>query len=135
MTVIDLKDAGLPECKPCAWMEAVEKEGWEGGGRLEPDTRYVALWYNAERRAFALVVDIVLDPVIVRIIEGSATELLAWIEENRPELVGADSETPDCAWRDLNAYAHDPEKEAAWWKLCDDVDEGRVGLGVDLGDA
>jgi hypothetical protein len=140
MTTFDLALAGLPECPEVPWMSAVRSTGWEGGGLVEPGPRDVALWFRSRERRFALVFDIDPKASTFKMVEGSAQELADWIEENRPELAvfepstGAD--TP-CShvWADLKRYANDPEEEAAWWQICDDCDEDRVKLVVDVGDA
>lgn len=142
MTQIALEDCGLPECPPVDWMEAVRALGWDGGGYVEPKPRDIALWYDVNRREFAIVTDVAWSekPPTFRLIEGVPTELATWVEENRPEYAAAvvDDGTPCHSTRvyaDLREYADDPEREAAWWKLCDDVRAGDIGLAVDVGDA
>jgi hypothetical protein len=132
MTFIGLEDSGLPCAPVTPWMVALEAEGWQGGGLIEPTPRYVALWYDDSKRCFALIVDIVPSPVSYRIIPGTAAELLAWVETERPEYVG--DEACD-AWRHLNEYANDPESEERWWQICEDVDAGRIDLSLNVGDA
>lgn len=138
-TTIPLEEAGLPECPRSSWMQALEALGWEGGGLYEPGPRDVALWYRKDRQAFALAVDVVWrEPVSYRLIEGTPDELAAWLEEHRPEFASGEADTP-CSgatvYRRVHAYADDPAAVDAWWKLCEDVRAGRIGLALDLGDA
>ena len=135
MTTLDLALAGLPEMERIPCMDAVEKLGWEVSGLIKPGPRGIWYAYNDERRAFALVVDIVLEPPSFHIVEGTPGELVAWIEEHRPELANDMPETPHNPWGTLKKYATDPEAEARWWQICDDCKAGALSLGVDVGDA
>lgn len=142
MTHVALEDMGLPACPPCEWMAQVEALGWEGGGLYQPGERDIMLWYREDRRAFAIVSDVHWsDPVTFALREGSPAELAAWVEENRPEWVTTEppnGEIPCNSWRayrDVREYADDPEALEKWWQLCDDVEAGRRGLVVDVGDA
>lgn len=141
MPTVDLGLAGLPECDPIPYIDALEREGWSVAmAMVTPGPRDIAKLYDCKRRAFGLAFNIALAPVGYLVVRGTAEELADWLEENRPEFltevpptdsisIGADT------LRTMREYAADPSAEARWWALCEECEDGSLGLGVVQGDA